>query len=882
MIFWVFDRWGAQKDCIGDAVEAVHKDDLNGEDSLTVVLPNKRLQKGDRLVWKDRWGDWHEHIVSERTASHQGGSLLYQHYCENSIAETMTDYVDEIVAEGVKAKAALTQVLAGTRWQVGTVDDFGLADFYHFQDNAHAAISKAIELWGGEFSTTITVSGEGVSARKLNLETMRGADNGKTFTYGHDMDGVQQRIAADDVVTRLHCFGKSTGNGDPEAGYTERLTFESINGGKDYVDDDDAKLLWGLPDGSGGVKHAEGVAIFEDCDDETELMELGEEELARRNHPHVSYTANLAVLSDYGYDYEDARTGDTVAMRDKPLDLRLQGRVTGVTRYLVHTSATVIEMGDTIRSITDVIGQQMADLSWMKAHAETWDDAAAQNEAWLNRFFDNLNAQFDAAGGYVNIDPEKGITVYDSPTNPTMAMQLNGLGFRIANSKKSNGEWNWRTFGTGAGFAADEIVTGLLKCGTNEFDLVNGTVSLKNGLIQDTASGNYWNLGTGEMRLASTVTVGGSTVQSIASSAASSAASGALANAKSYADGKDSALETALKAYADSVGSGSLSSSKQYADNKVLAFNNSLTQVEVLKRLTNNGESQGIYMYNGLLYINGSYINTGTIDAGIIRAGILMDAQGNNYWNMATGYLSTTSGEIGGFTIGQHAIYNGLSSLTGTAEGIYLGTNGIACSGVYQEDGSDVQHSIAFSGGGMEGRYNGSVVGYLTPNATATGDDGNGNQVTLHGLSMRGDVIDLRTPHLTVYDANSASGESTHTVTATETRAASNSHYATRFVPLSVSNNVVTGYMRLVFPKYVNGLFVGSGTSYWSSIGNGNIEIPLKAYVDDAISNLQTWIGQQGFLTSIPNHTHSWANDITGKPTIPTFSLSGTTLNITA
>ena len=42
------------------------------------------------------------------------------------------------------------------------------------------------------------------------------------------------------------------------------------------------------------------------------------------------------------------------------------------------------------------------------------------------------------------------------------AMMLSGMGFMIANSHKENGDWNWRTFGTGEGFTADLITTGFL------------------------------------------------------------------------------------------------------------------------------------------------------------------------------------------------------------------------------------------------------------------------------------------------------------------------------------------------------------------------------------------------------------------------------------
>ena len=35
------------------------------------------------------------------------------------------------------------------------------------------------------------------------------------------------------------------------------------------------------------------------------------------------------------------------------------------------------------------------------------------------------------------------------------AMMLCGTGFMVANGKDASGNWNWRTFGTGAGFTAD-------------------------------------------------------------------------------------------------------------------------------------------------------------------------------------------------------------------------------------------------------------------------------------------------------------------------------------------------------------------------------------------------------------------------------------------
>ena len=45
------------------------------------------------------------------------------------------------------------------------------------------------------------------------------------------------------------------------------------------------------------------------------------------------------------------------------------------------------------------------------------------------------------------------------------------------------------------------------------------------------------------------------------------------------------------------------------------------------------------------------------------------------------GKITSTSGQIGGFTIGSSALYNGMSSLTSSANGVYVGTNGISVGG---------------------------------------------------------------------------------------------------------------------------------------------------------------------------------------------------------
>lgn len=52
-------------------------------------------------------------------------------------------------------------------------------------------------------------------------------------------------------------------------------------------------------------------------------------------------------------------------------------------------------------------------------------------------------------------------------------------------------------------------------------------------------------------------------------------------------------------------------------------LDNSLTPDEIFNRLTNGGQSQGIYREDGNIYINASFIKSGFISSDLIKAGVI-------------------------------------------------------------------------------------------------------------------------------------------------------------------------------------------------------------------------------------------------------------------
>lgn len=76
---------------------------------------------------------------------------------------------------------------------------------------------------------------------------------------------------------------------------------------------------------------------------------------------------------------------------------------------------------------------------------------------------------------------------------------------------------------------------------------------------------------------------------------------------------------------------------EDYTDEQVNALDTSLNQQDVFNRLTNNGQTQGIYLQNGKVYINASYMKTGTLDADEVsivnlKADHIVEYGNNNTW----------------------------------------------------------------------------------------------------------------------------------------------------------------------------------------------------------------------------------------------------------
>lgn len=682
MRYMIFDRWGNPLGDLPYAIKAIRTRATDGTDTLDITTIGE-INKDERIVFKDSMGRWAEYLCQSTQTARAAGMPVTVAYCTGSIAELSRTYIEDKRNRNANAKACLAKALEGTRWAVGTVETgtiTGTADLSFYHCTVLEAIQKTADTYGLEVQTEYQPdpTGNRIGRRIIHLVEHRGtANTTKRFEYGKDLTQIKRDIDSGDVITRLYGWGKgieqTNDQGEATGGYSRKISFADVNNGKPYVQDDQALANWGIPGPDGTRHHSEASVDFPDCEDPKELLNLTKAALKTRTTPTVSYTADVTALGQAGYDPEGTDVGDSVQIIDTSFTnpLRLEGRILQIEEDLAGSLAeTKITLGNIRQSYTQRLAAQQQALDKLVSNSGAWNSAAGGTGPYMKDLIDRINQIMNATGGYTYLKPGQGIYVYDKPEdqNPTQCIHIGGGYWRIADHKKANGDWDFRSLANGKGLFADTIFTGRLS---------------------DAAGLNFWDMDTGEFSLSARSAVGGKTVQEYADGALSDANSytdaakqAAITEAKRQADAADTAKLAEAKKYAEADATNkanaaleaakkaaaagdtsTLEAAKSYADNTatshVNTFEKALTQQYIFNKLTNNGQLQGLYMSGGLLYVNATYL----------RSGIISGAR--SYWNLDSGIFSMS--DANGFET-VHLDGDGVrNTLTGTFQ---TGTSG--------------------------------------------------------------------------------------------------------------------------------------------------------------------------------------------------------------
>lgn len=292
-----------------------------------------------------------------------------------------------------------------------------------------------------------------------------GGDYGVEILYGKNIqqDGFSEEVDTKDVVTRIV----------PKA-FNGRM----IEGKEPWID---SPLIDKYPTIRHRVMEFEDVKMREDaqegdeddgiiiCDTQAELKKALTEKCNEQfdsgiDKPKVSISADLILLE--GTDlYEDIKDlvkvslGDTVHCRHSRLGIVTDARVIELEWDSVKDEIKSAVLGDYQESYIDDAASMMNRIE--SAIRSDGTVIGAQVQGIIN----GVKAQLKAQSSVAQKQKVRAMLFEDlDPESPTFgAMCLGTMGFEIAAKRTADDrDWDWKTFGTGAGFFADFIVAGTM------------------------------------------------------------------------------------------------------------------------------------------------------------------------------------------------------------------------------------------------------------------------------------------------------------------------------------------------------------------------------------------------------------------------------------
>ncbi len=483
--------------------ERTRTEQVNGEHSLEITT-TQVLEEEQRLLTCDATGKWREYVVMGTDASHASGEKpIGTYYAVWSLQHDFQGFTLDIMpgtSSAVSASAALAAILGGTsRWTLGTVTQASSGGASMWFKSGWEALSILVDTWGGEIDATISVGTTGVTSREVDLYAHLGQETvTRRFDYGADVTSIKRKVSDDVKACRIIPRGK--GEETESGGYGRKITIEDVNDGKNYLQNDSTAPLYRLPDGNGGWEYPTIVVENPKMETADDLLAWAQDVLESYTTPKVTYTATVLQLAEAGLDAHGVQLGDEVQVVDRKFyddGLRLTARVVKLVVDELDASNTKVTLGNISDSLSDQFTSMQNQLSALNDQSGAWNAASEVDYTWLNTLIANLNAAYNNVGTYRYSSFERGdiwsSVPLDEDGKPTesggWAMNINGRGFRLANGTTSSGDWDWRTFGDGDGFTADEINTGIVKGGNSYWNLTTGEFYLS-GKVSSTTQAN--------------------------------------------------------------------------------------------------------------------------------------------------------------------------------------------------------------------------------------------------------------------------------------------------------------------------------------------------------------------------------------------------------
>jgi hypothetical protein len=172
----------------------------------------------------------------------------------------------------------------------------------------------------------------------------------------------------------------------------QRLDVSTVNAGVNYIDDDEAILVYGI--------HV-GVVTWDDVTDPDNLLAKGEAWLAENNKVAVKYSITALDLSLIGLDIDDFNTGNTHPVKNSLIGVDDTARIIKKTIDICNPVSSTIEVGDSLKTLSDIQRDQANQINAASKNFEQLEmsqNNANNDLAAINKKVEMLTSDFGNMG----------------------------------------------------------------------------------------------------------------------------------------------------------------------------------------------------------------------------------------------------------------------------------------------------------------------------------------------------------------------------------------------------------------------------------------------------------------------------------------------------
>lgn len=354
MDFLFFDSTGARLFTRNDAESATH---THEEMSLQALFPydaGKVIERGQRIGYTDARGTFQAFEIRKvRTYEPD-------HYQEITaehivISELSDEHLNQTEITDKTAVQALTGLLTGTLWSVGTNTASGTQTADISRGSVWQGVRTIEENWNVYITPRVTFNANGITGRYLDIAPAEPVWHGLRLSLDKNADEVGVTWDDTNVITAIYGYGGRVENSTAED--TEILTFKDVvwsatsshpakPAGQTYLEDPTAKALYGR-----NGRNRWGYYQNSNIDDAEVLLEKSWEALKQSNAPEVSIDALVRDLYRLGYVDQPVALHDLALIDVRPTGEVLQREIIRLTEDLLDPTATRVNIGAYIPNI---------------------------------------------------------------------------------------------------------------------------------------------------------------------------------------------------------------------------------------------------------------------------------------------------------------------------------------------------------------------------------------------------------------------------------------------------------------------------------------------------------------------------------------------------